>query len=84
MASAGPSNYLLALLRNALPLVGIGAAMRTSSDTFVAAAKPKNRSSSTATVVTRDLQIVACPKCTAQFMFYGGNAPRIDDCGFES
>jgi hypothetical protein len=43
-----------------------------------------SRSSSTGRVVTHDLQIVVCPKCNAQFMFYRGNAPRIDDCGLES
>ena len=28
-------------------------------------------------------QIVACPKCNAQFRFYRSNAPHIDACGFE-
>jgi hypothetical protein len=31
-----------------------------------------------------DPQIVACPKCNAQFTFNRNNAPHIDDCGFES
>ena len=29
-------------------------------------------------------QLIACPTCSARFIFYRSNAPRIDECGFES
>jgi hypothetical protein len=63
---------------------GYSGSERTSSDTFTATAKPMSWFSPAGTVVTQDLLIVACPKCNAQFMFYRGNAPRFDACGFET
>jgi hypothetical protein len=35
-------------------------------------------------LVAQDPQIVACPKCNAQFRFFRSSAARFDDCGFES
>jgi len=29
-------------------------------------------------------QVVACPQCSAQFMFSRSPSSRIDECGFES
>ena len=40
--------------------------------------------SPTEIAVALDPQIVACPKCNAQFTFYRSAAPHIDHCGFES
>ena len=30
------------------------------------------------------VQVIACPRCNAQFMFCRSRTPRIDSCGFES
>jgi hypothetical protein len=29
-------------------------------------------------------QVIACPKCDAQLLFFRSRTPRIDSCGFES
>jgi hypothetical protein len=36
------------------------------------------------TVAPSGTQLVACPTCSARFMFRRSDAPHIDECGFES
>jgi hypothetical protein len=43
-----------------------------------------NETSWNQTIAVPGVQIIACPTCSARFVFHPSHSPHIDECGFES